>query len=37
MLASILVTAGCFAVPIYRFTLVNGWRLLGRMVPENQP
>jgi hypothetical protein len=28
MLASILATDGCFAVPIYRFMPATGWRLL---------
>jgi hypothetical protein len=37
MLASILATDGCFVVPIYHFMLATGWRLLGRMAPENQP
>jgi ATPase subunit of ABC transporter with duplicated ATPase domains len=30
MLASILATAGYFAVPTYRFVLATGWRLLGQ-------
>ena len=35
MLALILATDGCFVMRIYRFMLVTGWRLLGRMAPEN--